>query len=57
VHAFDAPMPANTLGKAFDLERRGRNIEPFVEGAAVLKFENSQKAEAITPALERRAVE
>jgi hypothetical protein len=37
VPAFDAPMPANTLGKAFDLERRGRNIEPFVEGAAVLK--------------------
>jgi len=31
-------MPANTLGKAFDIERRGRNIEPFVEGAAVLKF-------------------
>ena len=38
VHALDAPMAARSGGEPFDVERRGRNVEPRVECASVGVF-------------------
>jgi hypothetical protein len=38
VHALDAPMAARSGGEAFDVERRGRNVDSGVERASVGVF-------------------
>ncbi len=55
MHALDAPMAARAGREAFDVERRGRNVEARVERASVGVFRSIENPNERLDALETRS--